>query len=326
MKERIFSGIQPSGRLHIGNYLGAIKNWIPLQEKYECVWGIVDYHAITVRFKPEEMHKRILECAINYIASGLNPEKSILMLQSLVPEHTELAWILGTVAPVQDLMRVPTYKEKTLQNKDNVNMGLLSYPILMAADILIYKSVKVPVGEDQVPHIELTREIARRFNKTFGKTFPEPEEIVGKGARVLGLDGAAKMSKSLNNCIYLDESREEIWKKLAPAVTDTARKRRNDPGNPDICNIFSYHKIFSSISEIEKIREGCRTASIGCLDCKRVLLDNIVKEIAPIREKQKELWNKENYVKEVITESSKRARKIARETLREVKKKIGLSF
>lgn len=327
MEKRIFSGIQPSGRLHLGNYLGAMKNWIPLQDKYRCIFGIVDYHAMTVTYNPKEMEKRILDAAVNYIACGLDPKKAILMIQSLVPEHTELAWIFNTLVPVPRLSRIPTYKEKIQQHPENVNMGLLDYPVLMAADILIYKSFAVPVGEDQLPHLEISREIARKFNATFGKIFPEPQSITEeKGMRILGLDGVNRMSKTLDNCIYLDDTKEDVEKKLATAVTDTARKRRTDPGNPDVCNIFNYHKLFSSTNELSEVTEGCRTAKIGCLDCKRILADNMNRELDPIRKRQKELWKKTEEVKKILIEGSEDAAKIAKETMREVRTKIGIGL
>ena len=325
MKKRIFSGAQPTGRLHIGNYLGALKNWAQLQSDYDCVFGIVDYHAITVPFCPQEIKKRVFDCAVGFLASGIDPEKSIIMLQSLVPQHAELTWIFNCISPVQELIRVPTFKEKASQQKGNVNMGLLDYPVLMAVDILIYKAEFVPVGDDQIPHIELTREIAREFNKRFGETFPEPKEIVRP--RMLGLDGTNKMSKTLGNCIYLDESPDEIWKKLAPAVTDTRRKKRQDPGEPNDCNIFkSYHKAFSNREELTYVEKGCRSASIGCLDCKRILFDNIVKELTPVREKIERFKDKKDYVMDVIIEGSKKAGVLAERTLREVKQKIGFDY
>ncbi len=322
MKRKVFTGIQPTGRLHIGNYLGTMKHWIELQETYNCIFGIVDYHAITVPFSPEEMRKRIFDCALVFLTYGMDSDKATIMLQSLVPQHTELAWIFNCISPVQELMRVPTFKDKRIQYKGNVNMGLLDYPVLMSADILIYKAEFVPVGDDQIPHIEMTREIAREFNKRFGNTFPEPKEIVRP--RILGLDGMNKMSKTLGNCIYLDESPDEIWKKLAPAVTDTRRKKRDDPGEPDECNIFdSYHKGFSPQPDLRYIVKGCRDASIGCLDCKRLLFDNMIKELTPAKERMEALRERESYVMELIIEGSKKARGLAEETLREVKEKIG---
>ena len=224
MRKHFFSGIQPSGRLHIGNYFGAIKQWVALQDSYEPVFGIVDFHGMTVRYDPKDMPVRVLDAAASYLAAGLDPERSIIMLQSLVLEHVELAWILNCITPMGRLSRVPTFKDKVRQNPNNVNMGLFGYPVLMAADILLYKSEIVPVGEDQVPHLEFAREMARRFNSVFGETFPEPAEVLSKGAKIVGTDGANKMSKSLGNCIYLDDTDEEISKKLATAVTDPARK------------------------------------------------------------------------------------------------------
>ncbi len=327
MRKRIFSGIQPSGGLHIGNYYGAIKNWLKLQDEYECIWGIVNYHAMTVDYDPIEMPKRIINAAVSYIACGLDPDKSMLMVQSDVPEHTELTWILNTVTPVSWLERVPTFKEKSARHTQNINMGLLDYPILMAADVIIYKAFAVPVGEDQVPHIELMREIARKFNTKYGKTFPEPKELLPEsGARILGIDGKNKMSKSLENCIYLDETPENIWKKLSTAMTDPQRIRRKDAGNPDVCNLYSFHKIFSSDEELKWVNEGCRSAGIGCIDCKKVLAKNIAEDIAPIREKQEELYKDLDYVKDILREGAKKARKIAQETMAEVYEKIGFIF
>ncbi len=323
-KKRIFSGIQPSGRLHIGNYIGAIRNWLGLQEEYDCIWGIVDYHAITVAYEPTEMPKRILECAINYLACGLDPDKSIIMVQSLVPQHVEFSWLLNSVTPVSWLLRVPTFKEKRLENPKNINMGMMDYPVLMASDILIYKAEFVPVGEDQLPHLELTREIARRFNSIFGNFLPEPKEILGKVPEILGLDGVRKMSKSLDNCIYLDEAPELIEKKLSTAVTDTNRKRRGDPGNPDVCNIWTMHKALSRPEDLDRINRECRSAAIGCLDCKAIVSKNIIAILNPICEKQKELWAKTDKVKEILREGSGRARKIAQKTLSEALKLMGL--
>lgn len=325
-EKRIFSGIQPSGRLHIGNYLGAIKNWIPLQDEYQCVWGIVDYHAITVPYEPKELEERVIDCAASYIAAGLDPQKSIFMLQSQVKEHTELAWILNTITPISWLERVPTFKDKAKQFSKNLNMGLLDYPVLMAADIILYKAVAVPVGEDQLPHLELCREIVRRFNLTFGETFPEPKEIVSQGALIKGLDGKSKMGKSLNNCIYLDETSEDIWKKLSTAVTDTQRIRRNDSGNPEVCNIFSLHKLFSTKEEIESVRKGCSTAGIGCLECKKILSNNISEELAPIREKLLKLKANKKYIRDVLKDGIARSKEITKQTMAEVCDKIGTNY
>ncbi|MBD3349467.1 MAG: tryptophan--tRNA ligase [Candidatus Eisenbacteria bacterium] len=325
MKKHFFSGIQPSGKLHIGNYLGAIKQWIALQDQYEPVFGIVDYHAMTVRYDPAEMGERVLDAAASYLAAGLDPSKSILMVQSDVPEHTELAWIMNCITPMGRLSRIPTFKEKVRQHPDNVNMGLFDYPVLMAADILLYKSEIVPVGEDQVPHLEFTREVARRFNAVFGETFPEPAEVLSTGARILGLDGVNKMSKSLDNCIYLDDTDEDIRKKLATAFTDPARKRRDDPGDPDICNIMNLHRVFSTPEEQKRCAEGCREASIGCVDCKKILMGHMMEMIAPLRERKADLLARPDDVRDILRAGAERARPIARATMDEVRRAVGVS-
>lgn len=324
--KRIFSGVQPSGRLHIGNYLGAIKSWIKLQDKYKCIYGIVDYHAMTIKYSPDDMQKRVLDCATSYLAIGLDPKKSSLMIQSAVKEHTELAWILNTITPISWLTRVPTYKEKSSQHPDDLNIGLLDYPVLMAADIILYKADAVPVGEDQLSHLELTREIVRRFNYRFGRVFPEPKSILSSGARIMGLDGKSKMSKSLNNCIYLDDTPDDIRKKLARAVTDPQRQRRNDAGNPDVCNIFSLHKLFSISEEIERVNKECRTAEIGCVECKKILAKNMSNDLTPIREKKLELNKDIDYVKDVLLAGIKESKIIAMETMEEIKQKIGVKY
>jgi tryptophanyl-tRNA synthetase len=324
MRKHFFSGIQPSGRLHIGNYLGAIKQWISLQDQYEPVFGIVDYHAMTVRYEPKEMPERVIDAAASYLAAGLDPEKSILMVQSDVKEHTELAWILNCVTPMGRLSRVPTFKEKVRQNPGNVNMGLFDYPVLMAADILLYKSEIVPVGEDQVPHLEFTREVARRFNAIFGDTFPEPAEVLSRGARILGLDGANKMSKSLENCVYLDDTDDTISQKISTAKTDPARKRRSDAGNPDVCNIFSYHKVFSTEEEMKYCARGCRTAEIGCLDCKKILIAHIQDMVSPVRECRSSLLADPGEIARILRDGAERARPLAEATMKEVKERVGV--
>jgi tryptophanyl-tRNA synthetase len=287
-KKRLFSGIQPTGTIHIGNYFGAIKNWIELVDKYETFFSIVDYHAITVPYETELMEKRIFEAVITNIAAGLDPEKATLFVQSDVPQHTELSWIFTCLAKMGDLSRMTQYKQKSQQYK-SILAGIFCYPVLQTADIALYKGEVVPVGEDQVQHIELAREIIRDFNERFGYTFPEPQEYLASVPRILGLDGENKMSKSLNNYIALTEEDDELWKKLSTAKTDTNRMRRKDPGNPDVCNLYSYHKLVSSEEEQEEVATGCRTAGIGCLDCKKILFKNFQKLIAPIREKKKEL-------------------------------------
>lgn len=323
--QRVFSGIQPSGRLHIGNYIGAMRNMISLQEEYACVYGIVDYHAMTVRFDPAEMQRSIFDCAVDYIAAGIDPAKSILMIQSTVAEHTELAWILNTITPISWLLRVPTFKEKRQQNPDYMNMGLLDYPVLMAADIMLYKADIVPVGDDQLPHLELTREIVRRFNSLFKPMFPEPQARLGAVSRILGLDGVNKMSKSLDNCIYLDDKKEEVWKKLSTAVTDVRRKRRTDPGNPDECNIYTMHKAFSPPEDIEYCARECRAAGIGCLDCKKILLDRMCGELEQIQNRSAQLRQDREQVLHILDQGRRRAKDIAAQTMDEVYAVLGIS-
>jgi tryptophanyl-tRNA synthetase len=325
MKPRVFSGIRPSGRLHIGNYFGAILNWLKLQDEADCIFAVVDYHGMTTPYDPKEMMKEKYEVVLDYLAAGIDPKKSTLIVQSHVPEHTELAWILGTITPVSWLERVPTFKEKIALHPEYVNLGLLSYPVLMAADILIYKSNIVPVGEDQLPHIELAREIANRFNKMFGKTFPLPKEALTKGARIMSLDDPTKkMSKTGGGGILLSDTPEQIWKKLAPAVTDPARKRATDPGTPEICNIYNLHKIMSLPEQIKMVADSCRRAKFGCLDCKKILAKNIADEFEGFRKKRKELEKNPKKVQEILRVGAERARKLAAETLAEVKKKTGL--
>jgi tryptophanyl-tRNA synthetase len=327
-KDRIFSGIQPSGRLHIGNYLGAISQFVPLQDSYDAIYGIVDLHAMTERYDIDQLSPRIVNAAVNYLACGLDPHKATLMLQSGVAEHAELAWILSTVTPLPWIQRVPTFKEKARNQPDNVNMGLFNYPILMAADILLYKSVAVPVGEDQRPHLELTREIARAFNNRFGSFFPEPRELIGKDeAKVIGLDGKNKMSKSLDNCIYLDDEAEVIRTKInREGVTDPARVRKTDAGNPDICNIFTWHTLFSTKEEQEHCAKHCRAGSFGCLDCKKILIENILTLLEPIQERQAELKANPEKVRDIIRDGTDRARKIAQETMNQVREITGLTY
>jgi tryptophanyl-tRNA synthetase len=325
MKERVFSGIQPSGIIHIGNYLGAIKNWVKLLDEYDCIFCVVDYHAITVSYDPSELRHRTIEAAKTLMAAGLDPARCKLFVQSEVPEHTELTWIFNTVTPVVDLERMTQFKDKKQQNLDNVNTGLLTYPLLMASDILIYKAGVVPVGEDQIQHLEITREIARRFNSRFGDTFPEPKALLGDAPRIKGLDGSTKMSKSMNNFIALMESENTLWEKLKVAVTDPARKKRSDPGNPLICNIFSLHACFSSPPEIGDVENGCRTAGIGCIDCKKVLAGNINAVIGPLRDKKGEIDRNPRLVRDALEEGKTFCGAFAKETMREVKEKMGIA-
>lgn len=325
MKKRLFSGIQPSGEVHIGNYLGAIKNWVGMIDRYDCIFCIVDYHAITVEYDPKEMQNRIINAAAVNIAAGLDPNKCILFVQSHVPEHTELAWILNTVTPMGHLERMTQFKDKAKQHRDNINVGLFTYPVLQAADILVYKAEAVPIGEDQVQHIELAREIARKFNSRYGEIFPDPKEILSDAPRIMGIDGKTKMSKSRDNYISLVESSESIWKKLSTAVTDENRKRRTDPGNPEICNLFTLHKHYSSIEQIERINRECRTAEIGCVECKKILYENIIKALSPIREKYEELIKDKHSIIDILHEGAKKCKNMAEITMAEVRRQMGLT-
>ena len=301
-KKIAFSGIQPSGELHIGNYLGAIRSWIELLDTYDCIFCIVDYHAVTVPYDPKDLARRTYEAAVVYIASGLDPEKCTIFVQSDVPEHTELQWLLGTVTPLGDLFRMTQYKEKArkLSSHQSICSGLLCYPILQAADILLYKAEAVPVGEDQAQHLELTREIARAFNRRFGPVFPEPKTLLSKAKRILGVDGEHKMSKSLGNHIGLTEDPDSIWEKLRTAKTDPARIKRTDPGDPEKCNIYTYHTFFTPEEPRMECAQGCQTAGIGCVDCKKVLFNYLMQTLDPIRERFKELVKQEDYILSLI--------------------------
>src|SRR5690242_13466040 len=321
---RVFSGIQPSGELHIGNYLGAVQNWVKLQHQHDCLFAVVDLHAITLPYDPATLPQRTLDMAIGLFAAGLDPERAIVFVQSHVPEHTELNWLLNTVTPLGELERQTQFKDKA-QRQESVPAGLLNYPVLQAADVLLYEATLVPVGEDQLQHLELMREIARRWNARYGNGFllPEPQALLSTAKRVLGLDGQAKMSKSLGNTIGLFDSPEVIWEKLRPAATDPARKTRKDPGNPDICNIFTLHQGFSSAETQQDVAQKCRTAGWGCLDCKRVLADNMIAALAPIRERAAELRAHPERVQEALRAGAHKAQKIASGTLADVRSAMG---
>jgi tryptophanyl-tRNA synthetase len=323
-KPKVFSGIQPSGTVHIGNYLGAIKNWASMLDDYDCVFGIVDYHAMTITYDPARMQQQIFDAACVNIACGLDPQRCILFVQSHVPQVTELAWVFTTLTPMGLASRMTQFKDKSAQHADNVNVGLFSYPILQAADILLYLGEYVPVGEDQVQHIEFSRAIARKFNNTFGNYFPEPQPKLTPAARIMGLDGQSKMSKSMDNYLAVTESPEEIWAKLRTAYTDPARLRRSDPGNPDICNIFSLHQIYSSPEEIAMIDRECRVAGIGCMDCKKILAKHIDAQNAPIRERYQALVADPDGVWATLRDGAARARVIAEQTMADVYRLTGL--
>src|SRR5882672_4571278 len=338
---RIFSGIQPSGSLHIGNYLGAVKNWVELQHKYESFFCIVDYHAITVPYAPADLRARTADMALSLLAAGLDPSKCTLFVQSMVPEHTELAWIFNTLTPLGELERQTQFKDKA-SREESIPAGLLNYPVLQAADILLYRAELVPVGEDQVQHLELSREIARKWNARFdvpspGKNllrtgeiepsgfFPEPRALLTPAKRIMGLDGQAKMSKSLGNTIDLLESPESVWEKLRPAVTDPARVRRSDPGTPEVCNIYHLHKAFSPPATVEHVAVQCRTAGWGCIDCKKVLHESMERELAPIRARAKEIAANPKKMQADLARGAEHARVEAHKTMKEVKKKMGLT-
>jgi len=321
---RVFSGIQPSGELHVGNYLGAVQNWVRLQHQHECLFCIVDLHAVTQPYDVATLRQRTLDMAIGLLAAGLDPERCIVFVQSHVPEHTELNWLLNTVTPLGELERQTQFKDKA-QRQESVPAGLLNYPVLQAADVLLYRASLVPVGEDQLQHLELMREIARRWNARYGAGFfPEPQAQLTTAKRVLGLDGHAKMSKSLGNTIGLLDPPELIWEKLKPAATDPARVTRKDPGNPDICNIFTIHEGFSPPETQQQVATNCRTAAWGCLDCKRVLADNMIAALAPIRERAVKLQADPARVHATLRRGAVKARALARETMAEVRSRMGL--
>ena len=322
--DRIFSGIQPTGEIHIGNYVGAIRNWVQLVDRYDCIYCVVDYHAITIEYEVASMQQRILDTATILVACGLTPAKCIVFVQSHVHEHTELAWIFNCVTPVGELERMTQFKEKGKQHRQNVNVGLLDYPVLQAADILIYKAGYVPVGEDQIQHVEFSREIARKFNARYGETFPEPKVLLSEAPRILGTDGQTKMSKSMNNYIGLLDPPEVIWDKLRTAATCEHRQRRSDPGHPEHCNIFTMHQAFSKPDHIAYVDHGCRTAGIGCIECKQILHKNMMEEIGPIQNRVKEMNEKPEYIIEVLKSGRSRCRSIVEKVMDEVRDKIGV--
>ncbi|HTE50570.1 MAG TPA: tryptophan--tRNA ligase [Kofleriaceae bacterium] len=318
-----FSGIQPSGELHLGNYLGAVRNWVEMQETYFCYICVVDYHAITQTYDPKKLTQLTREMAVDLIACGIDPERSVLFVQSQVPEHTELCWVLNTVAPFGDLSRMTQFKDKSARQEENINVALFDYPVLQAADILLYKGQVVPVGQDQVQHVEFTRRIARGFNGRWGKLFPEPEPALSSTPKLLGLDGQAKMSKSLNNTLGLGASDVTIRKSLARAATDPARVKREDPGDPEKCNVYTLHRFFTPPEQQEWVRTGCTTAGIGCLDCKNALADNVIAHLTPIRRRREELIAAPAQLDAILESGRERASATAKRTMAEVRKKIG---
>jgi len=322
--DRIFSGIQPTGEIHIGNYVGAIRNWAQLVNRYDCVYCVVDYHAITIEHDVASMQQRILDTATVLVACGLTPDKCIVFAQSHVHEHTELTWIFNCLTPLGELERMTQFKEKGRQHRQNINVGLLDYPVLQAADILIYKAGYVPVGEDQIQHVEFSREIARKFNARFGDTFPEPKVLLSTAPRILGTDGKMKMSKSMNNYIGLLEPPEAIWEKLKVAATCEHRQRKTDPGHPEHCNIFTMHEAFSESDQIAFVDHNCRTAGFGCMDCKEILFKNMMEEIGPIQNRVKEMNEEPEYIVNVLKSGAARCNVIVKEVMDEVRAKVGV--
>ncbi len=320
---RIFSGIQPSGELHLGNYLGAVKNWVDLQHKHECFICIVDYHAITQAYDIAALEQCTFDMAVGLLAAGIDPEKCVLFAQSHVAEHTELAWVFTTVTPIGELERMTQFKDKS-RRQESVLAGLLNYPVLQAADVLLYKADLVPVGEDQVQHVELMREIVRKWNARYAAGFfPEPQAQIGTAKRILGLDGQGKMSKSLGNTVGILDEPEEIWERLRPAKTDPARVTRKDPGTPEKCNIYSLHQHFSSLPVVDEVADKCRTAGWGCIDCKRVLAGNIAEAFAPMRQRASELRESPNRVREILAAGAAKASTVARDTMVAVRSHMG---
>jgi tryptophanyl-tRNA synthetase len=324
-KGRVFSGARPTGRQHLGNYLGAIRNYVALQDDYDCVYCIVDVHALTTIETTENLKQNTLEMTLDWLAAGIRPEESIVFVQSRVPQVMELHTYLSMVTQFGKLTDLPTFKEKVRQQPDNVNYGLLGYPVLMTADIVLYKTDVVPVGIDQAPHLEFAREIVRSFNYRYKtQVLIEPQVKHTEVLKVIGIDGKEKMSKSLDNHIELAATPEETGKRVMQMVTDPARIRRTDPGNPDVCNVFSMHKLFSSPDEIAMVNRDCRTAALGCVDCKKLLAKNLNKHLEPFRAKRAELASKPGYVQQVLEEGAHRARAIAEKTMEEVREAIQL--
>jgi tryptophanyl-tRNA synthetase len=326
-RDRVLSGMRPTGRLHLGNYLGALDNWVRMQDEYDAFYFVANWHALTTGADSvREVPSNTVEMIADWLGAGLDPERCTIFVQSWVPEHAELHLLFSMVTPVGWLERVPTYKEMVEQlGIESPSYGLLGYPLLQAADILMYKAAWVPVGIDQVPHVELTREVARRFNNAFeADVFPEPQAKLTEIPKVPGTDGR-KMSKSYGNAIYLADPAEVVREKVRPMVTDPARKRRSDPGNPDVCPVFDLHRIFTTQADRAWAANGCRTAAIGCLDCKAKLLEHMEPALGPIRERRETFAARPQHIVDVLHEGSKRARAVAQETMDEVRRVVTLT-
>lgn len=327
MKGIIFSGMRPTGKLHLGNYLGALENWVKLQKEYECFYGVVDLHALTTGYnRTKELKENIREMLMDWFSAGIDPEKSTVLMQSYVPEHAELHLLLSMITPLPWLERNPVLKEqiRDLELKENIGYGLLGYPVLMASDILIYKSNTVPVGEDQIHHVELAREIARKFNNLYKNVFPLPQVKLTKIARVPGIDGK-RMSKSLGNTISISDSPEKIEEKVKSMITDTQKIKLHDPGHPDICTVFDYQNIFNP-NQSKEISIGCKSGKLGCVECKKILAQKIINKFDGFRQKRRYFEKNPKLIQEIIIEGSKKARIVARKTLEEAKKAMNISY
>ena len=330
-RKRVLSGMRPTGKLHLGNYVGALQNWVRMQDEYECFFCVVDWHALTTDYADtSQVKQNSLEVAFDWLAAGLDPERSVIFIQSHVPAHAELHLLLSMITPLGWLERVPTYKEQrdNIKDKDLGTYGFLGYPVLQSADILAYRADVVPVGEDQVAHIELTREITRRFNGFYGAqkaVFPEPQHLLTPSPKLPGTDGR-KMSKSYGNMIALSDPEPVIRQKLKTMVTDPARVRRSDPGNPDVCPVGDLHKIFSSKETMAKVNEGCRSASIGCIECKGWAADALVQLLAPMQEKRRKYEEKPRDAWDILEDGAKRASAAAAETMKDVRAAMGMSL
>jgi tryptophanyl-tRNA synthetase len=318
--------MQASGKLHLGNLVGALQNWVRLQDRYECFYFIADWHALTTGYaNPSAISESTRDLLLNFLAAGLDPDRCTIFIQSKIPEHAELHLLLSMITPLGWLERVPTYKEKIeeLKERDLSTYGFLGYPLLQTADIIIYRAKYVPVGIDQVPHLEISREIARRFNYLYREVFPEPEALLTEFPKVVGLDGR-KMSKSYDNAVYLSDSPEVVEQKLRTMMTDPARKRRTDIGDPELSPVYQLHKIFSSEEEQKEVAEGCRTAGIGCIDCKKILIKNVFRVMEPLWEKRNELMNNPGILSEIVSKGTEKAKRAAEETMALVRETMGL--
>jgi len=325
-KKRILSGMRPTGPLHLGNLHGALANWVKMQEQYDCFFFISDWHALTSDYEnTSSISGYIRNMLIDWLSAGLSPEKSTLFIQSHIKEHAELFLILSMITPVPWLERNPTYKDQIVQlsSKDLSTFGFLGYPVLQAADIIIYKANGVPVGVDQVPHVEITREIARRFNYFYGNVFPEPGSILTETPKILGID-RRKMSKSYNNAIYFSDSPDEIAASVSKMLTDPQRARKSDPGDPDVCNVYEFHKFYTDTQTVDRINQECRTAKIGCVECKKIMARNLIKGLEPMRKKREYYEARPQLVDDIIKDGCDKARRVARRTMAEVRAAINL--